>query len=283
MKNAPAVKHRYDYFKYSLPPESAELYAERALTILRGLRDRFPAFYELFRSPSEVLTLSGVRAFDTYYELGEDAQQADVDALADYLKTAGILLVDETFAVAGENNPEKRYSLIHMQALHEIPARYGYVPEWLDLNFADVKQPSDFFFWWLSWKERIGSAAMSGRIKKMPDRWGNSWRATHNITFGILLGYPGEAICSDVQCEEDYLSGIEMVGDVGRSKAELDEAVANGATITTNARIQHADKYAGAQPVYYYEASLKTNQHIVAHEKLWSDILTLVYAGLDEE
>jgi hypothetical protein len=67
--------------EYSLPAEAPELYAERAIGILQQIKQQFPEFYPKFIAPSEVLTLSGVRAFDTYYELGTEAIPKQIDSL----------------------------------------------------------------------------------------------------------------------------------------------------------------------------------------------------------
>ena len=272
---------RYDYFDYKLPDEPASYYAGRVIPILKDLRRNFPKqFKENFRCPSEVLTLSGVRAFDTYYDLGEGTDDQLRQDLATYLQSQDILLVEETFPFIGENNKEHRYSLVHVAALAEIPKHYGFVPEWQPLRVTKMAQPVDFYFWWMMWKERIGGKGMQWAKHRMPKRWYDSWSAVHNITFGMLLGYPGEAICSCIISDEAHEAGQEVVYDVGMTAAERTQYETQRALFMTRANIAHADKYDGAQPVYDFEASLRDWLATRSHEKLWSDILSKVYAAV---
>jgi hypothetical protein len=276
--NMPAP--RYDYFKYHLPPEPAETYAKRAIAILQEIRKRWPKFYLQLRAPSEVLTLSGVRAFDTYYDFGKTAPQKDIADLSAYLESHGILLVLETYPFIGEQNREHNYSLVHQSALADIPNRYGFVPEWQDLHFAGLHCPTDFFLWWLFWKDRIGGTY--GRIKKMPAAWSNNWSHIHDITFGMLLGYPGEAICSVIRATNQKTGSYDVLFEYDMAPEEIQKYQANGTLVMHSADIAHVDKFDGAQPRYDYAAALQKNPHIRAHQTLWSGILTEVYRALGE-
>ncbi len=71
--------NNYEYLEYSLPEEDVESYISRAVKILKDINTLFPEFYDSFRCPSEVLALSGARAFDTYYELGTGASRKKID------------------------------------------------------------------------------------------------------------------------------------------------------------------------------------------------------------
>src|SRR5215469_15270158 len=107
------MTRNFNYFKYFLPEEPVQTYIDNAITILTEIKNQYPQFYKYFICPSEVLTLSGVRAFDTYYELGKDAKPDDITGIKKLLKKHDILLLEETFEVCNEWNEEHRYSLVH--------------------------------------------------------------------------------------------------------------------------------------------------------------------------
>lgn len=249
----------YKYFQYSLPSEPPKHYVNNAISIIKDIKVYYPQFYKHFICPSEALTLSGVRAFDTYYDLGKDADPADIEGLKKLLKSHGILLVEDTYEIVRESNEEHNYSLVNTSALLEIPKHYGHLPPpgWNPPNLAAIDKDTDFYLWWFIWQFAITSHApldktMREWLKKDP-------LAFHTITFGILLGYPGEAISSALyETEQDY--------DNGR---------------VCNAKIALASAIDGAQPVYSYLKDVEENQHIKKHEELWSNILEGVYAMLE--
>lgn len=249
---------KYREFDYSLPPKPAEYYANMAIEILTVLKRDFPAFYKhSFRCPSEVLTLSGVRAFDTYYSFGKKATDKELAALRKFLVKHKILVIEEDLAIAGELNTDHHYSLVNLSAINDIPNRYKAAPGWFKFSVKLMKSDNDFVRWWDMWTRRVGF--MDGSDSELPlSIWRRSWWAPHNITFGMLLGYPGEAIAS------------VLYDDVSRIHRN------------TEARILHAYAFDGAVPIYDYKKSLRKNANIVAHEKLWSDILDLVYKAMGE-
>jgi len=258
------MKQRYDYFQYKLPDKPASYYIDRAVPVLRELRERFPKQYEeIFCCASEVLTISGVRALDTYYVF-DYAPTELVNEIALFLKSKQLLVAPETFPYADTPNTEQAFSLVHLQAIHEIPDRYGYVPAWQPFHGDKIQQPQDFFLWWSLWKERVvylpDNATHKDPIPAPIKQWmQHDAYAAHNMTFGMLLGYPGEAICSTLW----------------ESERDRDEG------LIVDARIAEARRHDGAIPVYSYHKELASSKTIQAHEKLWSDILSGVYAQLE--
>lgn len=250
---------QYDLFDYRLPKHGADYYAGRAVTILKEIRERFPKQFEKnFRAPSEVLTISGVRAFDTYYDFGKDETDADIQGIRELLKRFGIWVVDESAPFMGEDNPERSYSLLNLEALKNIPNQYSFVPGWKPFLPEKADRDQDFILWWNVWKN---SAA--GELGEDQDKWSFvqdghvDWWIPHNLTFGMLLGYPGEAISSCLWSE--------VLGE----RYEL---------IQSN--IELSDKFDGAQPVYDFSPEIKDNPNVVKHQQLWSDILEQTYAQL---
>jgi hypothetical protein len=241
---------------YKIPPESAEKYAQNAVTILNELKIQFPEFYDEFKAPSEVLTLSGVRAFDTYYELGENVPAERVSELREFLLNNGIVLVEETEVnkVAGKLSTDNPYSVIHVAALNRISDRYTENAAFTAPDIDVITDAKSFFLWWFIWKQKF-TDGLQGDIKQFikNDVW-----AGHSATFGMLLGYPGEAIMSLFWDDADVQ--IAMI----------------------EAKVLHADKFDQAWPRYDYVKDLESNDNIVAHEKLWSGILERVYTDLGE-
>ncbi|MDZ7786206.1 MAG: hypothetical protein U5L95_03735 [Candidatus Saccharibacteria bacterium] len=242
-----------DTFKYHLPQGSAKSYAAIAIRVLGELKKHFPEQYtKNFRAPSEVLTLSGVRSFDTYYDLGEEISEKEVAELQRLLLEHNVLLIEETFLVNQETNRERRYSLVHMEALHDIPAQYGFAPEWTAPQLSNGNQ-SDFFLWWLLWQQHLNTMNPDKTPVNIQKWMRSSWFG-HNMSFGMLLGYPGEAIASVL--ESEATNSFEL----------------------TAADIKHANEFDGAHPVYDYHPELADNRNILAHQELWSRILDEVYS-----
>jgi hypothetical protein len=243
----------YDLFQYKLPEGSADEYAGQAIQILQEMKIEFPEFYDEFKIPSEVLTLSGVRAFDTYNGLGESATKEQIAGIKALLRKHRILLLEEEFLPANDTSDDHQYSLVHLDALDDLPNSYAYIPGWKPFYAEAMKQDFDFMTWWqLYWQKGIAVEARDN--KHIQKALQHDWWVSHNISFGMLLGYPGEAIVSCItENENDKI---------------------------TDARIEHVDKFDGPKPVYVYHAFLANHPNIVAHEKLWSDILMKVYKTL---
>jgi hypothetical protein len=246
-------ERRYDYFKFQLPEKSAQHYANNALKILKDIKHEFPELFRVFRVPSEVLTLSGVRAFDAYNQLGR-VDAATKNGIKALLKQHNILLVEDTVPVLGGSNRDNLFMLVNFRGLNAVPKSYGYIPSWPKPVIRHMQTGQDFLMWWTFWKLAISQELIDD--KQLPGKdWLHDGFVSHNIAFGMLLGYPGEAIVSCLW---------------GESKS----------TMEIWAYIKHARQYVGPQPVYSYHEQLKDNPHITAHEKLWSDILTIVYKDL---
>jgi hypothetical protein len=255
------MTRNFNFFQYKLPSEPVQTYIDNALSILVEIKTRYPKFYKHFICPSEVLTLSGVRAFDTYYELGKSISKKDIEGLKQLLKKHNVLLLEENFEICNERNTEHRYSLVHFESMFEIPKLYRHLPDpgWTPPNLAAHNIDTNFFLWWATWKDAI---TLRNSWERPVLEWlqRDPWTA-HNITFGILLGYPGEAICSTL-----YDTGK------GSDKGQC-----------LRANIKYGTALDGAQPIYDYLKEVADNPNIKDHEKLWSDILTGVYMVLEPQ
>lgn len=248
----------YDFLKYKLPTQSADFYALNAIKVLRALKRNFPKQYERsFRCPSEVLTLSGVRPLDTYYELGETITDNEITRLRDLLWGHDLVLIVQTDSGHKGYDAQKPYFLMHTSAVQDIHACYQNLPAWKPLHVSKDINDCEYLRWWYAWKESIGlvyDKPNNDIAKKL-----RTYPGVHDLAFGIMLGYPGPAIMSAV------LDGAKLDNDTG-----------------LNATISHHDWFNGAQPNYYYTKILKYDDAIIGHQKLWSEILEKVYATLGE-
>lgn len=255
------MQHNEDYLLYQLPPYTAEHYAKNAIEILTELKNTFPELYTPFLLPSEILTISGVRAFNTYYELGEEVDEKRVNQLKKFFQSKGILLIEDTFPVVYEQNKTRAYSLVHIESLYDLPNRYKKLSandnplSWNKPDLEHITHETDFWLWWFMWQFRIANNANDATVQK--------WRAQdggyfQNLTFGMLLGYPGVAICDNLDAVNDESLASELI----------------------HASISHSDT--GARPVYDYQSNNKNNSTILNHQALWSAILSSVYKSIDK-
>jgi len=255
------MDRNFDYFKYILPAEPVQTYIKNAIATLTDIKSSFPQFYKHFICPSEVLTLSGVRAFDTFYELGKEADRKDIDGIKELLKSHDVMLVEDIYEIANHRNEDNLYSLVNTSALLDIPKHYTHLPPpgWTPPNLKAMDKDADFYLWWFIWQFAI--AGNRDPEPPLSDWFKKDHMAFHDITFGILLGYPGEAICSALyETEQDY--------DEGR---------------VLQANISNAALFEGARPIYNYLRDVADNPHIKNHEKLWSNILKGVYETLEPD
>jgi hypothetical protein len=231
----------FSVLRYSLPSGTAADYAQQAIDVLQTLP--VPLLHYALAADM-VLTLSGVRAFDTFIVL-EDLAPGDISQLQGKLEAHGFTLRPE----ADDYVSGDFYSLINHAALGRIPSQYA-IEGWFD-----PKPP------YTSERMAVWAYYMDGMLRnlmfegKLPKDWLAYPRSAPDIRSGILLGYPGEAIAS--------VCWMDVLGE------EIEDA--------PKASIAYHDAYDAAWPVYAYKEEVRGNPNILAHQKLWSDILTQVY------
>jgi hypothetical protein len=240
----------FDTFNYTPPPHPADYYAEQAVAVLQAIEhvDRSLLPYVL---PADiVLTLSGVRAHDTHIAFGAKTPEAAIRKLQNTLGGYSLTLFPNRSEYQEVNEDQTVYYLVHHVALNEIPELY-HLPCWITPHTPFTLDR------WLSWSYIIESQIYAA-IKKgqLPKAWANVNHVAHHIRYGVLLGYPGEAIASF--CWHYAKAGKRFI--------DMPEA-----------EIEFATHYHAATPTYAYHASLAKDQNIRAHSALWSDILRLVY------
>jgi hypothetical protein len=233
----------FDVLHYNLPAESSSHYSDKAISILRNFQKEHLPY---FLSSDIVLTLSGVRAFDTYITF-EGLESSTVSQFRHILAKEGLTLASET---SEYEDPVDFYYLVNHDALQAIPTQYAF-KGWFNPNPPyTIERMHD----WTYHIERTLNNLMAD--EKLPKAWLADHLSAHNIRFGILLGYPGEAIACG--CWMDVLGEKQMPG--ARSSA-----------------IAYHDAYDAAWPTYYFTDAVAGNANIQAHQQLWSEILTEVY------
>ena len=182
-----ALKQQLKALRYSMPKETASLYVGHALRILKDVENSLPKALPYMLRADAVLTLSGVRAFDTYLSF-EDLTEINIDNLIRILGGQGISL----FSMLSEYDSRGAdiYNLIHDEALGKIPEQYT-LPGW-----SNFRKPFTFdrFTAWCGLVQ--DNLAWAMQEDKLPSKWLKDYWSPHNIRFGVLLGYPGEAVTS---------------------------------------------------------------------------------------
>ncbi len=92
------------------------------------------------------------------------------------------------------------FSLVNSAVLREIPNHYGFAKDmWVTpVTSPTVPQVCE----WVLVVERIFARRMDAGT--LPKEWLRDWWAPHNLRFGMLLGYPGVAISSNLWAESRY-------------------------------------------------------------------------------
>lgn len=233
----------YGVLKYTLPSGAAEQYAQRAIAVLDSLP--FDELPYLLRA-DVVLTLSGVRALDAYISFpGLDL--AGIARITRRLAAHGLTLFSEGDEYTG---PSDGFFLVHHQAMQGLHQQYG-LQGWFN------PRPPYTMERLMVWAYLV-EGILRGHMDRgtLPKEWLRDYQLPHDIWFGILLGYPGEAIAS--MC---WLGALHE-----RAGSLIPQAV-----------IAYHDAYEAAWPVYGFTKDAMDNANVRAHQALWSAILTGVY------
>lgn len=236
----------YSALHYRLPTEPADTYADRALTILQDFSRSHPKLLPYLLSSDLVLTLSGVRAYDTYVTFEGSSKKA-IKQITDFMSDHGLSLFAE---ISDYEVPTEYYHLLNHSALEKLSERYD-LADWFN-----PKPPytMERFAVWSYHIEYLLRHHMSEGV--LPREWLTDYLAAHDIRLGMLLGYPGEAIAA--------CCWIATEGDGAWSTA-------------VSADIAYHDAYHSAWPTYFFSEDIQDLPVIRQHQQLWSDILTAVY------
>lgn len=242
----------YDELGYRLPSEPTYYYADRAISRLKALWEIDPAFALYGLQATTVLLLADLRAESPYIAFEPDFQSAKLTAFRAALKPYGITTVNmHSLYDPGEPN----YALFNTPVMRDLPSHY------VVLHHA-WRKPRSFYSYrdvaeWTYLLHQDLAELMEHNI--IPKRWLRDWWAPHNIAFGMLLGYPSEAISS--------LCWREAGGGPPGSK--------DGTMI----RMRHGGNY--FSPLVAYDACdevARPHGNVKTHSLLWNAVLDAVYA-----
>lgn len=236
----------FKVLQYKLPPGSPEAYAARAVAILRKIERLDVRLLPYFMASDVILTLSGVRALDTYLTF-EGLSSHAVRNVTKLLAAEGLSLFPHVSEY--DDSDAATYSLIHHKALAVLPHQY-------DFGLWINPKPPFTFDRLLAWTYVMEYKLQEAMERdELPRKWLRDRFAAHNVRFGILLGYPGEAIAAYCWREAYSDRHVPMM----------------------QASIEYHDAYDAAVPAYEFAAILQTDPAVHEHQLIWSDILGIAY------
>ncbi len=227
--------------------------AQRAVIILQTMsKEMAPALLAYWVAPNTILTLSGARAYadgvfwdDQQRGLLEQWREEIEKSLAVIRRTIKLQWAEAVKTDARPGETYAGYDLITREGLEYVLENTALLP---GLTKDDIKDDAD-----LSDIQQMMSACLRSQ-KRFADF---SKEDLNHILFGILVGYPDEAIVQSVtQWHKEPSSSNET---------------------HMQADIRGADYYICPQPVYEYPRSLANDPGIKKHEQLWSKILMDYY------
>jgi hypothetical protein len=245
-----------DQLNYQLPTVSPDEFAAKADALLSECAQDFPSLLPYLLEPSNLLAIAGLRAESPYVMLGDDGQNSSLvqsKRFQLFLRKYGLALVQEYFDY-GEGSPTPIYFLINLQALHNLPRTYGFNESWwlgdpIELDYLNYGN------WYTQTQSRLVQLMEDGQL---PNMWLRDWWAPHNILFGMLLGYPGVAVCSSCDAEASYRVTNEVPDTV-----QIEFAYPENIGAKVSCDVLRAD--AGSPQIRH-------------HRKLWQAYFDLVYS-----
>ena len=232
---------------------------ENAVQIIKDVFNTVPEALPFIIEPSALLLFANLRAESPYHLIGDLMGKDRIKMLDATLAKHNIYRYTDELPAESAHPGEEVFSLISPAKLNAIPIQYEFVKEvWIPLNLT-----IPFRYAYIEWAfvtER--SLAKLMYDKKLPAEWLNDWWAPHNLRFGMLLGYPGEAISSTLWAEAHERSGTSK----NDSTAELVVAI---------------DKqYFGTQVGFDTNQETLNNHSVVNIKDSWKKVITQIYEEL---
>lgn len=240
----------FDELRFTLPQRNAAHYATLAIRILNDIQQTDSAIMAYLLDPSAVLTFAGLRAQSPYHSFADTVSAAQINTLDAILHNHNIYRQSEITQY--EKHGFTSFSFWNYTAICEIPQRYKAMEKvWFN--------PEKKFSYGVDAEWIYATVFMLANLMEkgtLPKQWLKDWFAPHNLRFGMLLGYPGEAISSFLWQEAN---------DKRLPKSE-DIVISTG------------------EPFYGTSVSfaiIKSTQSITDLVTLWKDTLQLVYSEFD--
>jgi hypothetical protein len=143
--------------------------------------------------------------------------------------------------------------LIHTGAFEALKDHYRAVQDWWAVKPREYDH-LNYFEWYIY---NMTDCQRTIETNKLPQQWLAEWWAPHTVCFGMLLGYPGAAICSYAASDMVYRT-LGVAPDM--VSVEF-----------------HCPENGGAEVTYYVQLSDANSKQIESHRKRWQDFFDMVY------
>lgn len=247
---------KYDELGYSLPKMTADAAAARAITILEEIAkaDAGCLFYVM--QASNILALAGLRAQSPYNDFEPSFGFGRQFLLDKILRQHGCAIMNDSDPYV--DNARNTFSVMCSRAFKDLPHSYSFISSFWK-GPRQVGDLTDFVLWSDHFQMTIVQKIEEGEL---PKDWLLDWWAPSHIRFGMLLGYPGQAISASCWNEARHYEG--------KPEKEL------------TASIPFQGVYCGAHVNYNYLRGLQDDPVMKAHQALWTSVLTQVYDAFPE-
>lgn len=227
--------------------------AKKAIDILEKIGQWCgPQYVAYWVLPNSVLTLSGARAFCDGVFWSDDNDQLDVwkkeinQSLDCMRKIISVKSFEVEVKTVRDNEKFASFEIILDEGLRNV----------LQGTILLDSNPADFEIRGITMQDIMEKLIINLRTNRQLDKY--SKEDLNHIAFGILVGYPDEAILGTVSDWGDNDSFREPLAD---------------------ADIIGSDFYICPQPIYSYPRHLVNDPVILAHQKQWSTILKDFYSS----
>lgn len=238
---------------YNQPSISIAKAAEAAVTVIKDLLAITPSVLPYIMEPSAILLFAGLRAQSPYHVLGDEVSEELKENLDAVLTKHGICRWSDDTAY--DNSKSGVFSLVNTVALDDIPNHYGFAK---DIWKSPVVSPTvPQICEWVLVMERALVGLMESDT--LPEEWLRDWWTPHNLRFGMLLGYPGVAISSNLWAESHFrFNGAE-------------DAV-------TEIIVAEDGQYFGTRVSFYITTDAADNPSAKNVKHIWNEVIKQVYA-----
>lgn len=237
------MNQKFDELGYYMPDKTPEVYADRAVKILNDLIENNPETAVYVMQPSSVLLFAGLRAISPYHSFDDEVTDVQKKAFDGTLAKHGI------HRIGGDK--ENSFVLVSETGTQDVKNRYDIVADnWSAPNSYDAES---FTKWMDVNGSDIGAKLKSGRL---PSQWQHDADYTiQNLLFGILLGYPGQAISSAMWAAFN--------GDPSGMKL-------------SHVIVDDGKQYDGTEVSYDVDPSIVDSDEIIRHKELWTETIRIV-------
>jgi hypothetical protein len=168
---------------------------QRAVVVIDDIFHVVPGALPFVMDPSAVLLFSGMRAESPYHMFGDIINEKQVNRFEEVIARHSIYRFTETLSQESAYPGGEAFSLNNLNTLNALPEKYVCIRNFWEPLSTNPSFRCGFIGWTFALERALARSMESGEL---PVAWLNDWWAPHNLRFGMLLGYPGEAISSSL-------------------------------------------------------------------------------------